>query len=116
MEAKQGARQQRGGVLRKFPRPLAEGVTLNDLVLGSALRHDMPFVLNTACVAVGAQLPLHSHPQHEIWVIMQGHGMLQRGDEELQISEGDVVYFDPDVEHQLTNTASVELELVSVYW
>ncbi|GGS49232.1 cupin domain-containing protein [Streptomyces parvus] len=104
------------GPVRKFGRPLAEGVTLNDLVLPRAIGKDMPFTLNTAVVEAGAELPLHSHPQHEIWVVSTGRGVLVRGEETFPIGEGDVVLFESGIEHHLTNTGADELRLVSVYW
>ncbi|MEV7190831.1 cupin domain-containing protein [Streptomyces sp. NPDC093510] len=104
------------GPVRKFGRPLAEGVTLNDLVLPRAIGRDMPFTLNTAVVDAGAELPLHSHPQHEIWVVSSGSGVLDRGEETFEIAAGDVVLFESGIEHHLTNNGPVELRLVSVYW
>ncbi|MEU8001121.1 cupin domain-containing protein [Catellatospora sp. NPDC049111] len=104
------------GGLRRFSRPLAAGVTLDDLVLPRAVTQSMPFTLNTATVVVGAELPLHSHSQHEIWVITAGSGRLDRGTETFDIGEGDVILFESQTQHHLTNTGQVDLQLVSVYW
>ncbi|MBK3569774.1 MULTISPECIES: cupin domain-containing protein [unclassified Streptomyces] len=108
-------RQPRGPV-RKFGRALAPGVTLHDLVLPPDVEADKPFVLNTAVLEEGAELPLHAHPEHEIWVVSSGHGRLDRGAETLDLTEGDVVLFHSGVEHHLANTGDGELRLVSVYW
>lgn len=110
------SRPPRRGALRRFGRPLAEGVTVDDLVLSRADRERMPFVLNTAEIAVDARLPLHSHHEWEIWVITSGGGSLRRGDETLEVATGDVLLFEPDTEHQLSNTSAEPLRLVSVYW
>jgi mannose-6-phosphate isomerase-like protein (cupin superfamily) len=105
-----------GGKVRKFGRPLAPGVTLNDLVFPPSFGSSMGFTLNTAVVAIGAELPLHSHDQREVWVIMSGRGVLDRGEETFEIATGDVLLFEPNVEHHLTNVGAEELHLVSVYW
>jgi quercetin dioxygenase-like cupin family protein len=102
--------------VRKFDRALAPGVVLHDLILPRALAREMPCTVNTAVLEAGAELPRHSHPQTEIWVITAGSGRLERGGETFEISEGDVVVFEPEVEHRLSNTGGGELRLVSVYW
>ena len=106
----------RRGTVRKFGRPLAAGVTLDDLVLPRAQKEQMPFVLNTAQVEVGARLPLHSHSEREIWVITNGSGTLHRDAEAFDVCPGDVVLFQPGVEHELVNTCAEPIRLVSVYW
>lgn len=115
-ETPQPRRRRPQGPVRKFPRPLAPGVTLNDLVLPPALGREMPFVLNTASVEAGAELPFHSHTQREIWVVASGHGVLNRGEDTFEIGEGDVVFFESGTPHHLRNTGEADLRLVSVYW
>jgi mannose-6-phosphate isomerase-like protein (cupin superfamily) len=41
---------------------------------------------------------------------------LHRGDEVFDVHPGDVVLFQPGVEHELSNTCDEPLRLVSVYW
>ncbi|MEV4556227.1 cupin domain-containing protein [Kitasatospora sp. NPDC049285] len=116
MSAPERTARQGAGPVRKFGRPLAPGVVLHDLLLPPAVGRAMPCTLNTAVVAAGAELPRHSHPQTEIWVVAAGRGRLERGPEVFDIAEGDVVVFEPEVEHRLRNTGGTDLRLVSVYW
>jgi mannose-6-phosphate isomerase-like protein (cupin superfamily) len=104
------------GTVRKFRRTLAPGVELNNMLLPPEARRSQPFTLDMATIEIGHSLARHSHEQREVWVVTHGSGQLHRGDEDLSIGPGDIVYFQPGVEHQLDNVGDEALRLVSVYW
>ena len=76
----------------------------------------IPFGVKRCVVDVGASLPLDRHAEREMWVVTRGCGTLTYQGEKSEIQLGDMVTFEPDVPHQLVNTAAEPFELVSGYW
>jgi mannose-6-phosphate isomerase-like protein (cupin superfamily) len=101
--------------LRKFKAPLCEGVNTEEPVFTGGLA-DAPFGAKRCVVDVGASLPLDRHAEREVWFVTRGHGALTYKGETSEIQQGDIVAFDPDVPHELSNTADEPFELVSIYW
>jgi mannose-6-phosphate isomerase-like protein (cupin superfamily) len=59
-----------------------------------------------------AQIP-HHHAPEQVYVIVQGTGKMQVGDETQPVSAGDLVFIPPDVVHGLVNTGPDLLVYVS---
>ena len=49
----------------------------------------------------GSAVYPHTHPTHEFYYVTSGRGMMTIGDEEREISQGDLVYIPPDTVHSL---------------
>ncbi len=62
--------------------------------------------------------PKHAHhANEEMMIILDGHGTYYRGDEQWEISAGDVIAApagDGDTAHQIHNTSSVELRYLCI--
>ena len=53
------------------------------------------------------------HHDHGI-LVLQGQGTVQLGEEIHSISQGDVIFIPPDMEHQLTNTGEEPLGFICI--
>jgi mannose-6-phosphate isomerase-like protein (cupin superfamily) len=63
----------------------------------------------------GKSIPPHCHPDfEEIYYVLSGYGIMTIGDEQKEISRGDVVYIPALAPHTLSNTGSVPLRFVTV--
>ncbi len=63
----------------------------------------------------GGQVPWHSHPQEEVYFLLEGTGEVCVGDERQDVHGGQAVYIPPDTFHQLTNTGDNPLRMVYCY-
>ena len=61
-------------------------------------------LINEFEVAAGGAVFPHEHPTHEWYFVMSGRGVMTVGDEDRDVSPGDLVYIPPDVVHSLRPT------------
>ena len=52
-------------------------------------------------IAGGGAVDPHSHPTHEFYYIISGHGIMKIADEEREVHAGDLVYTPPDTTHSI---------------
>jgi mannose-6-phosphate isomerase-like protein (cupin superfamily) len=52
-------------------------------------------------IAGGGAVDAHSHPTHEFYYIIAGHGIMKIADEEREVHAGDLVYTPPDTTHSI---------------
>ena len=66
-------------------------------------------------VRAGASLSLQMHHHRaEHWVVVRGTAKIQRGEEQLVLSENESVYIPLGVKHRLENPGRIDLELIEV--
>lgn len=94
-----------------------EGMSLS-LVETARLRGgSAPVRMSRFELTPGAQSPLDTHEEREMWMFAQGSGMLSyRGQPPVQVQAGDVVEFEADSSHTLMNTGSETLVVFSIWW
>ena len=56
-------------------------------------------------VAPGAARQEHTHLPEQVYVIIRGTGLVRVGDEEQEVTTGDLVYIPPNALHSIINTA-----------
>ncbi len=63
----------------------------------------------------GKSIPPHYHPDfEEIYYVLSGYGIMTIGDDQKEISRGDVVYIPAVSAHALVNTGNVALRFITV--
>lgn len=67
-----------------------------------------------ASVSPGKKLLGHSDPMEEIYIIQQGHGLMQVENELREVAPGDAVPVPIGHFHELTNTGEEELTILVV--
>ena len=73
------------------------------------------FQVKRITVNSGASLSLQMHHHRaEHWVVVSGTAIVQRGDEEIMLSENESVYIPIGAKHRLTNPGLLPLEIIEV--
>ncbi len=54
------------------------------------------------------------HHRAEHWIVVSGTAIVQRGEEEIMLSENESTYIPLGVKHRLTNPGKLPLELIEV--
>lgn len=49
----------------------------------------------------GGRMERHSHPTHEYYYVIEGHGIIEVGDESREVEPYDLIYTPPDVPHAM---------------
>ncbi len=73
------------------------------------------FVTGHSVIFPEGSVPLHSHTNEEVYIILSGKGTMTVGKEMKDIEGFSVVYIPPNVEHSLVNTGQENLEIIYVY-
>jgi quercetin dioxygenase-like cupin family protein len=72
-------------------------------------------VVGMSIYGPGMEAPLHKHEGSETIFIVHGRGVFGTKERTVEVSFGDVVYFQPGEEHFLKNIGSQTLEFVFIY-
>jgi len=73
------------------------------------------FVLGHVTIYPGGSVPLHSHEQEEVYVILSGHGKMHIDDEVADVKPGDYFYMAPNSTHLLENTSDENMIMMFCY-
>src|SRR4030043_2205033 len=61
------------------------------------------------------RIPLHTHSNEEMYIILKGAGRMRVGDEEKIVEAVSAIYIEPNAEHLLQNTGGDEMIMIFVY-
>jgi len=75
-----------------------------------------PFKSTVFVVEPGKSTPQDNHQVEEMWVILEGTGLLSYETETLRVSSMDQLFFPSLKTHQISNDASRPLKILSIYW
>ena len=73
------------------------------------------FVMGHVTVYPGGSVPLHSHPQEEVYYIVAGQGSIVVDQEIRNVQAGDCIYLSPDSSHMLKNTSTENMIMMFCY-
>ncbi|MDD5474376.1 MAG: cupin domain-containing protein [Candidatus Methanoperedens sp.] len=91
-----------------FVKPIENGLDLTEIANSIAAVYD-------TSLEPGQSIPSHYHPAfEEVYYILSGYGIMTIGEEQKEISRGDVVYIPSPAPHSLLNTGSVPLRFVTI--
>lgn len=65
--------------------------------------------------APGEGPALHLHPYEEVFILLEGQARYVAGDDELDVSAGDVVIVPPQTPHAFTNTGDGRLRQIDIH-
>ncbi len=85
------------------------------IVAGVAGLPSGQFAMGHTTVYPGGSVPGHSHPNEEIYVVLQGEGQITVSGTTLEVEPGTAVYMPPGEEHELRNPGSSNLVFMWVY-
>jgi mannose-6-phosphate isomerase-like protein (cupin superfamily) len=97
----------------KATRYQAHGVGVAHMILDTRHLQTLMFLAH-ASLAPGKKLISHEDPMEEIYIIQNGCGRMQVGDEICEVISGDAVHIPIGHFHELTNTGEEELTILVV--
>jgi mannose-6-phosphate isomerase-like protein (cupin superfamily) len=96
---------------------VCDGMTLSLVDMTRLRGGPAPVRMSRFELAPGAQSPLDTHEDREMWMFAQGSGRLgYRGEPPVEVRAGDVVEFEAGSSHTLHNTGSEPLVVFSIWW
>jgi mannose-6-phosphate isomerase-like protein (cupin superfamily) len=72
-----------------------------------------PLAVTWVDVEPGGRQLLHHHPETQVYVIVQGSGLMHVGGEIQRVQAGDLVYIPSNAEHGIENDTAESLSYVS---
>ena len=97
----------------KATRYQAHGGGVAHMVLDTRHLQTLMFLAH-ASVAPKQKLIGHRDPMEEIYIIQEGHGRMQVGDEVCEVMPGDAIHIPISQFHELTNIGESELTILVV--
>ena len=71
--------------------------------------------LGVASLPPGGALHEHRHTQDEVYLVLEGSGLVRVGDEELVVEAGSAVFIPGDALHSCENTGTADLRVAYVF-
>ena len=71
--------------------------------------------LGVSTLAPGGALHEHRHTQDEVYLVLEGSGLVRVGDEELTVGAGSAVFIPGDALHSCENTGTSDLRVAYVF-
>jgi quercetin dioxygenase-like cupin family protein len=71
--------------------------------------------LGVASLPPGGALHEHRHTQDEVYLVLEGSGLVRVGDEELIVEAGSAVFIPGDALHSCENTGTADLRVAYVF-
>jgi mannose-6-phosphate isomerase-like protein (cupin superfamily) len=94
---------------------LAEGVVVRPINFPSE-PPPPPFKSTIFVVRPDCSTPLDHHEEAEMWVILNGEGLLKYEGVQSRVAQFDKIFFPSLTYHQIFNDSAVSLEILSIYW
>jgi mannose-6-phosphate isomerase-like protein (cupin superfamily) len=63
----------------------------------------------------GAEVGLHVHPYHEVFVLIEGQAKYTRGDERIEVGPGTVIVIPPETPHGFRNVGDAPLVQLGIH-
>ncbi len=90
------------------------GLDAQRLLPWSAL--NAPFEGSWCVIRPGTASTAHAHHEYEIFIAVSGEAIVRAGAEHTRFAAGDIVFFPPGIEHEVTNEGAVDFEMYSAWW
>ena len=95
--------------------PIQDGVEVHPVQFGLGLTQP-PFKATYFHVLPGCITPVDTHLEKEMWIVLQGQGILNFEGESYSLAQHDIYYFESFKTHQVFNNANDLLIICSLYW
>ncbi len=82
-------------------------------LLGRHSVADTPLAVTWVDVEPGGRQLIHHHPETQVYVIIEGTGIMHVGGETLPVKAGDLAYIPSNADHGIENTGEGMLRYVS---
>lgn len=75
-----------------------------------------PFKSTIFVVQPSCSTPLDHHEEAEMWIILNGIGLLEFEGQKSRVEQFDKFFFPSFTHHQIFNNSTIPLEILSIYW
>ncbi len=73
------------------------------------------FIMGQVTIYPGGVVPIHSHPEEEVYLILSGEGQMTVAGETQRLAAQSVVYIPSNKEHTLVNNGDKNLVMIFTY-
>jgi len=94
--------------------PDHQNTILADKIVPSFLK--TPFDHSYGYMENGNTMELHAHPAEEFYIVYSGNGIVTIGDEQSEVSPGDVIEVPPNVMHTMTAPENGSITWTAFWW
>lgn len=98
------------------PTSRAEGVFSQRADFESRGESAAPFQGARFRLEPGSTSALDVHPDRECWMVVSGQGLLSYDGQQIRVSGGDYLYFEPNKSHQIHNDRDEDLMIYTLWW
>jgi mannose-6-phosphate isomerase-like protein (cupin superfamily) len=92
-----------------------KGLVFWKTLISKGLTRSENLTLGIANLPPGGALREHRHTQEEVYLVLEGSGLVRVGDEELVIEAGSAVFVPGDALHSCENTGTSDLRVAYVF-
>ncbi|MCE0721642.1 MULTISPECIES: cupin domain-containing protein [Legionella] len=97
------------------PEPIASGVVVNPVDFAQKQVHP-PVQITYFQVLPQSETPMDDHQEQEIWIVLNGSGILIYEETFYLLNAQDIFYFASFKKHQIRNLMYEPLLICSIYW
>ena len=77
---------------------------------------DAPFSHAWGYMDTPGEMEVHSHHNQEVYIFIQGEGLVMVGDETQPVGPGDVIHIPPDAPHTVISEKNAPLLWAAFWW
>ncbi|WP_454782118.1 cupin domain-containing protein [Legionella sp. WA2022007384] len=103
------------GLVFSNPEHIAPGVVVNPIDFAQK-KASPPFQTTYFQVLPQCETPVDYHQEEEIWIVLEGGGILTYEGEVHCLKVHDFFYFAAFKKHQIRNSLTIPLLICSIYW
>jgi quercetin dioxygenase-like cupin family protein len=92
-----------------------KGLVYWKTLISKGLTRSENLTLGVARLPPGGALNEHRHTQEEIYLVLEGSGLVRVGDEEIAVKAGSAVFIPGDALHSCENADTVDLRVAYVF-
>lgn len=89
---------------------------LERFAVGGEGQPSAPFMMSRFHVEPNLSTPWDQHKEREIWIVLHGLGTVETDGIPIVIDAGDVIYFESQTPHRVTNSGIGRLSIASLWW
>ena len=97
---------------------MSAGVYYFPMLLDEAVdnKEHLPFNVASVVVEAHSESIIEAHQSREVWMMVQGSGIVHSEGKDVAAKPGDVFFFDSFQNHKVNNTGDVDIVLTSLWW
>jgi mannose-6-phosphate isomerase-like protein (cupin superfamily) len=92
-----------------------KGLVYWKTLISKGVTHSKNLTLGVASLPPGGALREHHHRQEEVYLVLDGSGLVRVGAEELAVEAGSAVFIPGDALHSCENTGASDLRVAYVF-